>query len=165
MKFLVRYDMYTGPTPSPEAVPAITRMARDWEGALRNEGKIEVSYLFAVGGGAMVVNVDSPNELLALLQSNPSAPYLRPEADLLLEFDEGFGRLGQAFERTLDLNARLERTIAAERQAREAERGERADVEADPALQRTLDRVGWKIEDWQNPGTQQGGSGGSGGSY
>jgi hypothetical protein len=71
--------------------------SKAWFRANEAAGRVEAGYMFPEGGGIMVVNADSHEELHDLIFSNPGASYLEHEVQPLLEFDVGMDKLASSF--------------------------------------------------------------------
>jgi hypothetical protein len=86
MKFLVLLDQHRSGRSAPGVVEDIARESREWVQENQRNGRIEVAYYFVEGGGFMIVNVDTPEDLFDLIHGRP-APLLTPEARLIMDFE------------------------------------------------------------------------------
>jgi hypothetical protein len=71
--------------------------SKEWYREHQQAGRIEAAYVFPEGGGFMVVNVDSLEDLQDLIFSNPGSIFLEHEVHPLLEFDVGMDKLASSF--------------------------------------------------------------------
>jgi hypothetical protein len=90
MKFLVLLDQHGGRS-APEAVENLARESREWVQEQQRNGRIEVAYYFIEGGGFMIANVDTPEDLFDLIHGRP-APLLKPTARMILDFEPAMDR-------------------------------------------------------------------------
>jgi hypothetical protein len=91
MKFLVFLDQHRSGRSIPEAMEEIARESKRWVQEQQRNGRIEMAYYFVEGGGFMVVNVETPEELFELIHSRP-APMLTPSARLIMDFESTIER-------------------------------------------------------------------------
>ncbi len=101
MKCLVLLDM-TGAAeaPNPQAVDELAAASKAW--VREHSQELEATYTFVEGGGCMIVNVNSPEELHELIHSNPSSPFLSHEIHMVLDFEEGIDRLASHYKSGLE---------------------------------------------------------------
>src|SRR4051794_27726563 len=87
MKFLVLLSDAEGGHPArPEHVDELSGGSRQWLDEQLRSRRVEAAYVFPEGGGCMIVNAHSPEELHDTLQSNPSSAFLRHDVKILLDF-------------------------------------------------------------------------------
>jgi muconolactone delta-isomerase len=71
--------------------------SKAWFRENEQAGRVEAGYMFPEGGGIMIVDVASHEELHDLLFSNPGSVYLDHEVRPLLDFDTGMDKLASSF--------------------------------------------------------------------
>jgi hypothetical protein len=87
MKFLVTAT--PGPMPPP---PDLLREARDWLQSRVDDGTLECVYAFPHGGGCVIGEYDSHEDLMEQLMDYPLSPFVSYESHALVEFDAAFDR-------------------------------------------------------------------------
>lgn len=100
MKFLVLMSMAEGgPPPAPKTVDDLTTASKQWIQKCAQAGQLDLTtnYMFPEGGGVMILNADSAEELQELIHSNPSSPFLTFQVRILLDCDEGLDRLARHY--------------------------------------------------------------------
>ncbi len=98
MKFLVISKGNKHPIP-PEAVPSLTDALTAWVDRYTESGNLEAAWSFAgVAGGGGIANVDSLEELDAIMVEFPFGPFSEVEILPLVDLKESNERVKQAFE-------------------------------------------------------------------
>jgi len=75
----------------------ISNRSKTWYHDQEQAGRVEAGYMFPEGGGIMVVNVGSFEDLHDLMFSNPGSINLEHEVRPLLDFDAGMDKLAASF--------------------------------------------------------------------
>ncbi len=95
MKFLVT-STTKNPIP-PEMVPALVDAMAAWASKYTESGKLEAVWSFAgLAGGGGIANVDSLEELDAILVEFPFGPFSEIEILPIVDLNESLQRLKQA---------------------------------------------------------------------
>lgn len=101
MKFLVLLQMPAGGrriSADAAEIHSLTESSKDWVRRHKEAGRLDSVYTFPEGGGCMVVEADSAEDLHTLIYSNPSALSMGYEIHMLLDFEGGMDHLNHHFQ-------------------------------------------------------------------
>lgn len=102
MKFLITARPGATLIP-PESGVVLVTAGRDWLKAKLSDGTLDCHYLFLGGGGFVISNADSHEDILSNLLEYPLYPFFVWEVTPLLDFEESSDRYIEFYQKIVSM--------------------------------------------------------------